>query len=114
MQSTQWIKPGLYGAALGAIGLAIIGFSWGGWVTGGTATQMARSQATTEVLSALSAICMDQSRRDPQQAQKLAELKAIAMSRQADFVMTTGWATMPGQDEANREVARLCATKLGV
>jgi len=27
-------KPALWGAACGAIALAIVGFSWGGWVTG--------------------------------------------------------------------------------
>ena len=31
------VKPALWGAAAGAIALAIVGFNWGGWVTGGTA-----------------------------------------------------------------------------
>jgi hypothetical protein len=35
MQSPEWLKPALYGAACGAIALATVGFSWGGWVTGG-------------------------------------------------------------------------------
>ena len=41
MQTPEWLKPGLYGAACGAAALAVIGFSWGGWVTGGTARTMA-------------------------------------------------------------------------
>ncbi len=35
------ITPGLWGAVGGAIVLAIVGFAWGGWVTGGTAQEMA-------------------------------------------------------------------------
>jgi hypothetical protein len=30
MQIPEWLKPGLYGAACGAVALAVIGFSWGG------------------------------------------------------------------------------------
>jgi hypothetical protein len=41
MHPPEWLKPGLYGAACGAVALAVIGFSWGGWVTGGTARTMA-------------------------------------------------------------------------
>ena len=29
------VQPALWGAACGAIALAIVGFNWGGWVTGG-------------------------------------------------------------------------------
>ncbi len=41
MRTPEWLKPGLYGAACGAVALAVIGFSWGGWVTGGMARTMA-------------------------------------------------------------------------
>ena len=44
MKTPEWLKPGLYGAACGAAALAGIGFSWGGWVTGGTARTMAADQ----------------------------------------------------------------------
>ena len=35
------VKASLFGAAAGAAGLAVIGFSWGGWVTAGTAAKIA-------------------------------------------------------------------------
>ncbi len=35
------IQPVLWGAVGGGIVLAIIGFAWGGWVTGSTAQKMA-------------------------------------------------------------------------
>jgi alpha/beta superfamily hydrolase len=66
MNTPEWLKPGLYGALAGAAALAIVGFSWGGWVTGGTAKQMAGDQARIEVVAALVPICMEQSKQDPQ------------------------------------------------
>ena len=42
MNTPAWLKPGAYGAALGATTLAIVGFSWGGWVTDSTAQQKAK------------------------------------------------------------------------
>ena len=45
MNIPEWLKPALYGAAAGAGALAIIGFTWGGWVTGGTAKEMATDYA---------------------------------------------------------------------
>ncbi|HEX5866187.1 MAG TPA: hypothetical protein VFY72_00660, partial [Beijerinckiaceae bacterium] len=44
VQTPEWLRPGLYGAAGGAVALAVIGFSWGGWVTDGKARQMAADQ----------------------------------------------------------------------
>ena len=114
MQTPEWLKPGLYGAACGAIALAVVGFNWGGWVTGGTARAMAADQSKAEVVSALSLICVDQSRRDPQLAGRVAAIKAASSWNRGDLVMKNGWATMPGSSEGNSQVARHCADKVGV
>ena len=114
MQTPEWLKPGLYGAACGAVALAVIGFSWGGWVTGGTARTMAADQSRAEVVTALSLICVDQSKRDPQLAERVALLKAASSYERGDLVMKNGWATMPGTTEGNRLVAIACADKVGV
>ena len=37
------LTPGIWGAVLGAAALAIVGFNWGGWVTGNTAKEMAQA-----------------------------------------------------------------------
>jgi dienelactone hydrolase len=66
MNTPEWLKPGIYGAAVGAVALAIVGFSWGGWVTGGTAEKLASDQAKLEVVAALVPICLEQSSQDPQ------------------------------------------------
>jgi hypothetical protein len=114
MKTPEWLKPGLYGAACGAIAVTVIGFNWGGWVTGGTARQMATDQSRTEVVTALTSICLDQSKRDPQLAERSALLKAASSYERGDLVMKNGWATMPGTTEANRSVAIACADKVGV
>ncbi len=41
----------LQGAAAGAIATVVIGFNWGGWVTGGTAKEMAEKGTFTELAS---------------------------------------------------------------
>jgi hypothetical protein len=62
MKLPEWFKPALYGAAAGAVAIAIAGFSWGGWVTGGTASKMAESAANAEVGGARGPVCIAQAR----------------------------------------------------
>jgi hypothetical protein len=114
MTTPEWLRPGLYGAACGAIAVTVVGFTWGGWVTGGTARQIAADQSRTDVVAALTSICVDQSKRDPQLAERLAILKAASSWNRGDIVIQNGWATMPGTTEGNRLVATACADKIGV
>ena len=114
MHTPVWLTPGLYGAACGAVALAIVGFSWGGWVTGSTAHRMAADQSQTDVVTALTSICLDQSKRDPQLAERVALLKAASSWKRGDLVLENGWATMPGTTEGNRPVATSCANKLAI
>jgi hypothetical protein len=91
----------------------IIGFAWGGWVTAGTASQIARQQANAAVTSALTPICLANAKTDPAGGKKLGELRAISYSyQQEQFVIDAGWASMPGSEEPNRQVAEACASQL--
>lgn len=112
MKTPEWLKPGLYGAAAGAVALAIVGFSWGGWVTGGTAKQMASDQARLEVVAALVPICVEQSKKDPQVIKTLAQLKEASTYQRSDMLMDAGWATMPGSSDPDSYVARACMDTL--
>jgi alpha/beta superfamily hydrolase len=112
MQTPEWLQTGLYGAACGAAALAVIGFSWGGWVTGGTARTMAADQSKADVVAALSLICVDQSKRDPQLTERIAAIKAASSWNRGDLVMKNGWATMPGTTEGNSQVANDGADKI--
>lgn len=103
------LKPALWGAAGGAAALAIIGFSWGGWVTGGSAEQNADNRSASAVVMALAPICLDQFQRASDSAMQLAELKKIGSYDQASFVEKAGWATMPGSTSPGSGVAKACA-----
>ena len=105
-------KPGFFGAVVGAGALAISGFAWGGWMTGGAAEKMASEHARLAVVSALVPICVEQSSRDPRVAEVLAELQETSSYQRRDFLMKTGWATMPGSSDPDRDVARACAGEL--
>ncbi|MDH3236410.1 MAG: hypothetical protein OEQ29_23065 [Alphaproteobacteria bacterium] len=112
MNIPEWLRPGLYGAAAGAVALAIIGFSWGGWMTSGTAEKMASNQARLEIVAALVPICIEQSKQDPQVMETLAQLKDASSYQRSDMLMKAGWATMPGSSDPNRQVASACMEKL--
>ena len=112
MITSEWLKPRLYGAVVGAVALAIAGFTWGGWVTGGTAQQMATERAKLEVVAALVPICIEQSNKDPQVAETLAQLRDAGSYERSNMLMKAGWATMPGSSDPNRNVAKAFMEKL--
>ena len=58
-----------------AVVTMIVGFSWGGWVTGGTARITAETMTQDAVVKRLAPICVVQSGRDPAKAVKLVALK---------------------------------------
>ncbi len=106
------IKLGLWGAVGGAIVSAIIGFAWGGWVTGGTAQTMAEEMAEDAVVDRLAPICVEQFTQGLEKVQKLEELKKTDSWQRDDYVGEQGWATMPGEDKPDSKVAKKCADML--
>lgn len=108
-----WIKPVLWGAVAGSVVTMIIGFSYGGWTTSSTSARLAKAQADAAVTTALVPICVAKSKADGAGAKKMGELRALASSYdQRDFVTKTGWATVPGSDDPNTDVAEACAAVL--
>jgi hypothetical protein len=109
MKIRSEVKPALWGAAGGAVVLAIIGFTWGGWVTGPSAEQLAKKNADSAVVAVLGPICVKQFNAQPGVAAKLEELKTVPTYEQAAFIEKGGWATMPGGDTPVIGVANSCA-----
>ena len=106
-------SPFLWGATAGAVALAIVGFGWGGWVSGATAERLAAARAETAMVAALTPICVTQFQANPRARASLATLKATNSWEQAEYVTKGGWATMPGSStEPSREVAAACAAAL--
>src|SRR4029434_8075415 len=89
-------KPVLWGVAGGAVLAAIVGFTWGGWVTGGTAEMSAAQRANAAVVLALAPVCVERFQRAPEVSANLAALKKADSWSQGDFVEKGGWATAPG------------------
>lgn len=102
----------LQGAAVGVAATLIIGFNWGGWVTGSTARDMSQRSSTAAVVAALSPICVDKFQRSVEAMANMTALKKVSSYDQGTFVEKGGWATLPGSDTANSAVARACADML--
>ena len=107
-------KPALWGVAGGAIALAIIGFTWGGWVTGGKAETAAVQRVNDAVVVALAPVCADKFRHASDATANLVALKKVESWSQGEFVEKGGWATLPGSNppEQVSAVAKACAVLL--
>ena len=103
------IKYGLAGAVGGAVILALIGFNWAGWVTAGTAQEMAKQMADDAVVDRLAPICVEQFNQVSEKDEKLKILNETDSWQRGDYVEKQGWATMPGEKEPDRAVASECA-----
>jgi pimeloyl-ACP methyl ester carboxylesterase len=104
------LKPGLTGAALGAIATMVIGFSQGGWYTTKSAEELADQKSSLAVVDALVPVCVAQSKLDPESATKITAMtKMVTDYEKRDYVIKAGWATTSGSEDANRDVAAACA-----
>jgi hypothetical protein len=107
-------EPVLWGAVGGAAALAFVGFMFGGWVTGGKATELARQQSEKAVVTALAPICVDKFQLAKNADENLGKLTAISSSwEKSTYVSKGGWATFNGSTEPNSAVAQACADLLG-
>ncbi len=109
MSGQAWIKPGIWGVVIGAIGAMIIGFSWGGWVTGSTADKLASDRAETAVVAAYTPVCV--ANAEHASADQLAKLEAENSWSRGDFVVKAGWVSKVGEDY-RAAVAEACAPKV--
>lgn len=107
-------KPALWGAVGGAIAAAIIGFSWGGWVTGGTAEADATQRANAAVVAALAPVCVERFQSAADATANLAALKKVDSWSQGDFIEKGGWAAARGSKSTDQlsAVAKACASLL--
>lgn len=112
MNTPEWLKPGIYGAIVGAAFVGIVGFSWGGWVTGGTSRERAMAMSRDDVVAAMVPVCIDMAETDPARAEKIATIRAASTYQRRDALMEAGWATMPGAEAPNRDIAQACLASL--
>jgi hypothetical protein len=121
-QHYQASKAILFWACVGsAVVATIVGFSWGGWVTGGSARQMAEDSAAQARQELSAVVCVDRFMAAPDARVQLTALKDISSSyAQGKFVEEGGWAIIvpagPTTDNKvradDRKAAGLCAAEL--
>ncbi len=91
----------------------IVGFTWGGWVTGGTSRTAADAAGEIARGELASAVCVERFNTAPDAASKLIEFKALSDSyKKRQFIEAGGWATMPGQTSPDSRIAAGCSTAL--
>jgi hypothetical protein len=115
-------KTVLFWACAGCVTLAtVVGFSWGGWVTGGSAREMAEDSAAQARQELAAVVCVDRFMAAPDAGVQLTALQEItSSSTQGKFVQDGGWAIIvpasgPTDYKAradDRKAAGLCAEEL--
>ena len=105
-------KSTLMGAAIGAAALAFIGFTWGGWVTGGTATKMADQKASAAIVLAFAPMCVENFRHQQDAGTQLINFQKLSSYDQTGFIEKGGWAAALGGKQDNRAVTHACAQSL--
>jgi hypothetical protein len=121
-QQYQPSKTALFWSCGGCVVLAtIVGFTWGGWTTGGTAREMAEDSAAQARQELAAVVCVDRFMAAPDVGDQLTALKDIESSyAQSKFVEEGGWAlivpasTPPDRKASadDRKAAGLCAAEL--
>jgi dienelactone hydrolase len=112
MKFPTWIKPALAGAGVGAVALAIVGFSWGGWTTSGSAQDLAKKSSTAAVAAALVPYCLELSKTSANSIDVMAELDAATTFGRKAIIEKAGWATPLGADKPNSDLAQACQLAL--
>ena len=118
-------KTALFWSCAGCVVVAtVVGFTWGGWTTGGSAQDMADKAAASARQELAAVLCVDRFMAAPDAGVQLTALQEITSSyAQSKFVEEGGWAVMPvsssadpkgtmASSSADRKAAGLCAAEL--
>lgn len=103
-------KISVWNIVAGAVLTIAVLFGTGMVTLSGSAERMAAERSNTAVVEALTPVCVQNATADPLFAERIAELNEGTAFSRASKVEGFGWATMPGSERANREVARDCAS----
>ena len=106
MQATKGevAKFMVWGAIAGIILICILGFTWFGWMTTGTANELSEAA----VLQREAEICVAQFQADPEFEKNMAEFEKAGYNK-STFVNKGGWDKMPGVKEADYSIRNKCA-----
>ncbi|MGM0585156.1 MAG: hypothetical protein ACQEUZ_10965 [Pseudomonadota bacterium] len=108
MKLPEATKPAAWGAVGGAIVAIVIGFAWGGWVTGGEATRMQAAGAQSAIVQAFTPLCVVRAEQQPEQVALLKEERSY---QRDNFVIDAGWVDNVSE-KYRSEVADACADSI--
>jgi pimeloyl-ACP methyl ester carboxylesterase len=100
-------KTALFWTCAGSVvAVTIVGFSWGGWVTGGTAEAMAAKAAAQARQEVAAVVCVDRFMAAPDAGVQLTALQEMTSSyARGQFVQDGGWASMSANNTDGRKAA---------
>ena len=114
MKLPEWLKPGIWGGVIGAVAMAVVGFSQLGWTTASNAERMAKESADSAVVAALVPFCVAKAQHDTD-GTKLAKFRAETSSySRSELVKSYGWATLAGMPSPDYALTQACSDKLQV
>jgi hypothetical protein len=90
----------------------IVGFNWGGWVTGGTAIDRAKDAAEGAKAELAADICAYRFLGANDAGAQLAALKKESSYSRSSVIEKGGWVTLAGAKEPVDGAAQLCADQL--
>ena len=112
-EASRPTKTALFWSCVGCVAATmIVGFTWGGWTTGGTARSMAQDAALSSRNELAAGVCVDRFRAAGDASAQLVALKALGSWDRGSFVEKGGWAAMPAGAGNTDRAARLCGEKL--
>lgn len=106
MNVRESIKPAVWGVIGGAIAAIVIGFYWGGWITGGTAGKMEAASAEAAIVQAFTPLCVAKAEQQPEQ---IVLLKEEQSWKRDAFVIKAGWVDNVSE-KYRSAVAKACAS----
>jgi hypothetical protein len=101
-----WSSAGVAAATM------VIGFTVGGWVTGGTAQEMAEAAAEKARAELVASVCVERFVSSADFAEQLAALKEANSWDRDEFILEGDWTALVGVEDAVSGAADLCAQRL--
>ncbi|HYC65565.1 MAG TPA: hypothetical protein VEC14_12600 [Reyranellaceae bacterium] len=102
-------RPFIWGAATGIAVSLVLGFTWGGWVTGATSRKDARTAAHNATVVALAPSCAERFLAQSDAPAKVAALEKASTWERGSVLEKAGFAMLPGTQTSDSDIARACA-----
>ena len=94
------------------IATMVVGFTWGGWVTGGSAQERADEAAEQAVAELAADICFKRYLASPDVRVNLTALNEESSYRRSGVIEDGGWVTLADREDPINGAAGLCAKRL--